>query len=409
MEDVILNLLSNAIKFTPPGGNVSVTVAQNKPGENQFPSGSVSLSIQDTGPGIPRDQLEHIFDRFYQSENSCEHHPKGSGIGLTIAKELVMLHKGKIDVHSLEKKGTEFIVRLPIVDQADSVKIFSDETIIGGGIADRIEMLDISNSETTESDEPINDEVPEKDIILVVEDNADAREYIKDSLEPLYKVASANDGPEGIQKALEIIPDLIVSDIMMPGTDGYELCRRLKTDIRTSHIPIILLTAKVSEASLVQGLETGADDYITNPYNTNILRARIRNLIQLRTHLQEIRSNELTLMPVKLTESDLDREFLEQVDDVIIKNLSEPEFNVEQLAKKLYIGSNTLYRKIQALTGDVPSHYIRTHRLRRAVALLRNNFGSVTDVAFEVGFSSRAYFTRCFKEQYHHLPSHYVQ
>ena len=247
-----------------------------------------------------------------------------------------------------------------------------------------------------------------QEIILVVEDSEDARGYIRESLEPDYHVVEAADGGEGIARAMEIIPDLVISDIMMPGTDGYELCRALKKDVRTSHIPIVLLTAKASEESMIRGLETGADDYITKPFNTDMLRVRIKNLIQLRSHLQNKRNREMTLLPAKISESEIDREFIKELNAVIEKNLDDPDFNVEQLAKKLYMSSATLYRKIQAVSGEIPSEYIRSHRLRRAAELLKSNFGSITEVAFEVGFSSRAYFTRCFKEKFHQLPSVYM-
>ena len=207
---------------------------------------------------------------------------------------------------------------------------------------------------------------------------------------------------------MEIIPDLVVSDIMMPGIDGYELCRILKKDVRTCHIPIVLLTAKAAEESMIRGLETGADDYITKPFNTHILLARIKNLIRLRSHLQNKRNREMTLLPAKVLESKIDREFLHELNALIEKNLEDPGFNVEQLAKKLFMSSATLYRKIQALSGEIPSEYIRAYRLHKAAQLFKENFGTVTEVAFEVGFASRTYFTKCFKEKFHQLPSVYM-
>jgi AraC-like DNA-binding protein len=194
----------------------------------------------------------------------------------------------------------------------------------------------------------------------------------------------------------------------MPEIDGYQLCRALKNDIKTSHIPIVLLTAKASEESIIHGMETGADDYITKPFNTKILHARIKNLIRLRSHLQNKRNREMTLLPVKISEPEIDREFIKELNTTIEKNLEDPGFNVEQLAGKLYMSSVTLYRKVQALTGEVPSDYIRSYRLRQAAQLLKSNFGSVTEVAYEVGFNSRAYFTKCFKEKFHQLPSVYM-
>jgi YesN/AraC family two-component response regulator len=217
----------------------------------------------------------------------------------------------------------------------------------------------------------------------------------------------AADGQEGIQKAQEIIPDLIISDIMMPVVDGYELCKMLKEDIKTSHIPVILLTAKASEESIVQGLETGVDDYITKPFSTKILLARIKNLIDLRRQLQLNIDREMTLQPDRISVSTIDKEFMKELKAAIKENLSDEEFNVEQLAKKLYMDRSTIYRKVLALTGEAPTDFIRSCRLKRGAELLKSNFGTVLEVALEVGFSSANYFTKCFKKKFHQLPSTY--
>ena len=246
-----------------------------------------------------------------------------------------------------------------------------------------------------------------KNIILVVEDNADLRLYIRSAFEPTYTVVEAGDGEEGIQQAQEIIPDLVISDIMMPKADGYDVCRTLKNDVSTSHIPVILLTAKASEENALQGLETGADDYVTKPFSLKLLRARVANLIRLRKQFQQNLNREMTRQPVKLTVSPVEKEFIKELKTVIEKNISDPDFNVEELRRKLYMSRATLYRKISALSGESPTDFIRSYRLERALKLLENNFGSVTEVAFEVGFSSRAYFTKCFREKFHHLPSSY--
>jgi DNA-binding response OmpR family regulator len=237
-----------------------------------------------------------------------------------------------------------------------------------------------------------------------VEDNAEVRRYIKGALEPLYTVKEAVNGREGIDRAREIIPDLIISDIMMPEVDGCELCKTLKTDIKTSHVPIILLTAKASEENIIEGLETGADDYITKPFNTTILCTRIKNLIDLRRHIQEKIQRQMMMQPAEIQVSSMDQTFIKEVQTAIEKNLSEPEFNVDQLGKTLYMSRATLYRKIQALTGESPRDFIRSYRLKRGAQLLKAHFGNVTEVAFEVGFSSTAYFTKCFKEKFHQLP-----
>jgi DNA-binding response OmpR family regulator len=246
-----------------------------------------------------------------------------------------------------------------------------------------------------------------KEIILVVEDNADVREYIRGTLQPGYTVKEARDGEEGLRQAGEIVPDLIICDIMMPGMDGYELCRTLKTEIATSHIPVILLTAKAAEENIIKGLETGADDYITKPFNTKMLMARIRNLIELRRHWQQTWNREMTLQPTGMTVSEVDKKFIKELKQVMEKNIPDTEFNVDQLCRKLYMSHATLYRKIHALTGETPTDFIRSYRLKRGAELLKKGVGTVLEVALEVGFSSANYFTKCFKKKFHQLPTEY--
>ena len=425
LEEVIFNLLSNAVKFTPPGGKITIAAAVNRTEEENFPSGSLDITVSDTGPGIPRDQLVHIFGRFYQVDNTYEHHHKGSGIGLSIAKELVELHHGKIDVHSHEGRGTEFIIRLPLGKAHLEPHEIVQSAAAAPPPAPRKSPAEIPSYydikpgtgtitfETTENDcaaaagSDIDPLKPVKEIVLVVEDSADVRGYIRGALEPHYTVIEAKDGLEGIQKAQQTIPDLIISDVMMPKTDGYELCRVLKNNIDTSHIPIILLTAKASEENILQGLETGADDYVTKPFNTRILCARIKNLIDLRRQMQLTLNREMTLQPVKISISAMDKKFIKRLQEVIRENISDPDFNIEQLCKKMEMSQPTLYRKIHALSGESPTDFIRSYRLKRGAELLKNNFGTVLEVAFEVGFSSAGYFTKCFKEKFHRLPSSY--
>jgi len=415
LEDVLYNLLINAVKFTPAGGRITVSAKEIAGKDEAFPDGWLQLSVSDTGPGIPREQLAHIFDRFYQAESTYEHREKGTGIGLALVKELVRIHHGKIDVYSREGKGTEFVITLPMGEvhlEPDEI-VDSPESLTSHKVPIEIPASDIGagidETETLTVQEDIEAPEPGKDIILVVEDSVDVREYIRGSLEPLYTVVEANDGEEGLKKAKESIPDLIISDIMMPGMDGYELCNCLKKDIKTSHIPIILLTAKASEESIVRGLETGADDYITKPFSTQILMARIKNLIDLRRQLQLNINREMSLQPDKISVSPIDREFIKELKGVINKNLADPDFNVEQLARKLYMDRSTIYRKILALTGESPTDFIRSCRLKRGAELLKDNFGTVLEVAFEVGFSSANYFTKCFKKKFHQLPSSYQE
>jgi CheY-like chemotaxis protein len=337
---------------------------------------------------------------------------------------VVSLHHGKINVHSTEGKGTEFVIRLPMgkghlkpneMVEPPSVREPAQERGVTAAL-DTAAEKEVETEATSPGDNHVaitgdgtNGEPGEKkeNVVLVVEDNADVRTYIREPLEPYYTVVEAVDGEEGIQKAREIIPDLIISDVMMPKTDGYELCRVLKKDIKTSHIPIIILTAKASDTSIVQGLETGADDYITKPFNTKILGTRIKNLIDLRSQLQEKFQRQMMLQPTEISVSSMDQKFLKELQNIIEKNLSDPDFNVEAFSNKLDITRVTLNKKLQALTGQSPTELIRSYRLKRAAQLLKDNFGNITDVAFEVGFSSTAYFTKCFKEKFHRLPSEY--
>jgi signal transduction histidine kinase/DNA-binding response OmpR family regulator len=412
MEEAMYNLLINAVKFTPIGGKITVSVIAGK-------ADFLEISVRDTGIGIPKEQFVHIFDRFYQAGSPGEKSLKGTGIGLALAKEIVTLHHGKIDVHSQEGKGTEFVIRLPMGHEhlkPDEITATS-ETVTDYKKAKELETLYVpaegyverkgDEDVKVETDQMLEDktEKQEKNVILVVEDNTDVRKYIREPLELLYTVVEASDGKEGITKAQEIIPDLIVSDIMMPETDGYQLCRELKKDVKTSHIPIILLTAKASEESIIHGLETGADDYITKPFNTKILLTRIKNLIDLRRQLQLKIQRQKMLLPAEISVSPMDKEFLKEFQEIINKNLSDPDFNVDLLSEKLYMGRSTLFRKIQALTGETPNQFIQSYRLERATQLLKANFGNVTEVALEVGFSSAAYFSKCFKDKFHQSPS----
>jgi len=435
LEKVINNLISNAFKFTPDGGEIALSVVKSySQGEKVLPP-FLEISVSDTGIGIPENQLPFIFDRFYQVEkfDSLEHKQEGTGIGLALVKELITLHHGHVEVKNKEgyNSGTEFIICLPfgnvhlesgevspkkeiecepIYIHRESDKISTDSIIAAE--AEEVDhsttndaLVEVDELETEKEDQGKK----EKNVVLVVEDNAEVREYIRESLEIHYKVEEAVNGREGIAKAQKIIPDLIISDVMMPEADGYQLCGVLKKDIKTSHIPVILLTAKASEESMAQGLETGADDYVTKPFNTKILLIRVKNLIYLRRMLQQKIQNQMLMQPDEISVSSMDQIFFKELQELIEKNLSDPNFNVEQLSKKLYLSQSTLLRKILALTGESPSRFIRSYRLKRALQLMKANFGNITEVAFEVGFSNTAYFSKCFKDKFHQTPSSFME
>ena len=420
LEKIITNLLSNAFNYTPEAGEITILVRKVVV-TTGFPAGCVEISVRDTGPGIPKDQLPHIFDRFYRAKGSHGYDRKGTGIGLALCKDLVELHHGDIRVQSSCRddytRGTEFIIRLPtgknhlqpeeIVEEAHELHELSriKQKLLRGVQGNAPSAERRAQSENTihaVRHAPCAKRLP---IILVVEDNPIERLFIKVTLENQFKVIEAADGKEGILRAKEIIPDLIISDIIMPVIDGYELCRTLKQDVLTSHIPIILLTAKGSEESVLQGLETGADDYITKPFSKSLLVARAGNLLELRRQLQLERKNRMTLQPEKITVSPMDDEFYKKLQDTVETHLSDPDFNVEALSRALQMSQATLYRKIQALTGETPTSFIRSYRIKRAAQLLEAHAGNVSQVADKVGFLDKSYFARCFKEQFHCLPS----
>lgn len=427
LEHAILNLMINAVKYTPSGGKISVNLKRvsghqvnSQPGHqvNSQPGLRVEICVRDTGIGIAPGQLDHIFERFYQAEGPNQLENKGSGIGLALTKEIVKLHNGEITVHSELGKGSEFIISLPGLPEGvmagvpgfraelESGVQMDDKPDIPTGVRDMLDAITPREEDDEERSESPDSDAG-KNIILLVEDNADVRSYIRGPLRSLYRVEEAVNGAEGIQKARQIIPDLIISDIMMPGTDGYELCKALKNDVRTSHIPIILLTAKASEESIVEGFETRADDYVTKPFNTKILIARIDSLIDTRRRLQERYQREIMREPAEIQVSSVDREFIKDLQKAVETNLGDPDFTINRLADLLYMSRATLNRKIRALTGEPANRYIQIYRLKRGAQLLKGNFGNVTQVAFEVGFSSAPYFSKRFREIFHQSPQSY--
>ena len=430
LEEVFTNLLANAVKFTPARGRITLSLKKVMTKEEDFPAGFLEMIIRDTGIGIPREQLAHIFDRFFQVESHERKH-KGSGLGLALTRELVALHHGKIDVNSQvgENSGTEFILRLPLgkdhLQPREIIDHIKEEPGSPGpkpGILQEtgdsqinlreqgLEEVLIETGEVEPAVEPGQEGQPGlKPTILVVEDNLGMRLFIRESIEAFYTVVEAGDGEEGREKARELMPDLVISDIMMPKMDGYELCRDLKTQFKTSHIPVILLTAKASESSKVAGFETGADDYIIKPFNMKLLLTRIKNLIDLRRQLQEKIQKQLRLQPDEIKISSIDQRFINQLQEIIEKHISDEDLNVESLSEKMDISRVTLNKKIQALTGETAVEFIRSYRLKRAMQLLKENFGTVLDVALEVGFSNPSYFARCFKEKFHQLPSEFIK
>jgi signal transduction histidine kinase/CheY-like chemotaxis protein len=413
VEKIVNNLLSNAFKFTPEGGKIVVSV--NTTNANTSPlnkagtqGGSVEISISDTGRGIPKERIDNIFDRFYQVDGSHTRESEGTGIGLALTKELVELHKGKIQVESEEGEGSTFTIMLPLGKDHLKPEEIVDKEIQEETEVNKEETEQIPETEKSKEKADIDLLLETgKPLLLIVEDNSDVRNYIISHLEEDYLVEEAVNGEDGFTKSIEQIPDLIVSDVMMPKMDGFQFCAKIKTDERTSHIPIILLTAKASGESKIEGLETGADDYIMKPFDAKELKVRIKNLIDQRKKLREHFLEEGIFNLDNNNITSVDKKFLEKAVKIINEHLSDSLFGVESFASELAIGRTSLHKKVVALVGEPPGELIKRIRLSKAGILLKNKTGNISEIALEVGFNNPAYFSECFKKQFGVTPSQY--
>ncbi|MFT6210501.1 MAG: signal transduction histidine kinase/DNA-binding response OmpR family regulator [Bacteroidia bacterium] len=396
VELIFFNLLSNAFKFTDNGEvNLRIGLAQ-KDGKD-----CCKLVVQDTGIGIVEEQIDKVFDRFYQSENSRWRKNKGTGIGLALVKDLVNLHKGDIDLKSISGVGTEITILLPLEQVASETESEMEVPALDPVDPDLEVPVEFDPQTQVLSEE----EISAQNIVLIIEDNDDIRNFLRLTLEPSYRVFEAVDGETGIAKATEIIPDIIICDIMMPGKDGFEVTKVLKKQEKTSHVPIVLLTAKAGVENRITGLETGADGYIPKPFSSEELHARITNLIGGRKKLKEKFSRALTIKPEVAIEPSMEQKFLLRVKSVVDQFLGDENFSVEQLSKEVGMSRAQLHRKLIALTGVSASRFVRNYRLEHAHQLLQNKVGTVSEIAYRVGYSSPAYFTKCFTEDYGISPS----
>jgi len=408
VEKIIYNLLSNAFKFTDPGGRIRVSV-EVVPGNGQnSAAGEIVFKVDDNGIGIPEDQIRHIFERFYQVKSNVA---KGTGLGLALTRDLVSLLKGTIRVDSAENKGTCFTVTLPLTSENLNIR-----EIVGGTYQSKVDQLNMALLQAVEQEDDIpgqslNKDVDKKSklpILLIVEDHYDMRKFLADELSAEYQIIEASDGAKGIEMALESIPDVIISDLMMPFVDGFGLINTLKKDRHTSHIPIILLTAKVNEESRSEGYETGADSYISKPFQMPVLMARIKNLLQVRKTLRQRFSNEISIEPKDIVFSSADEHLLNKAIGIIEENSKDDDFNVEKLALALGIHRVQLSRKFLALTNENISDFIRITRLKKAAKLLLSRKYSISEVCYQVGFKDPAHFTRVFSKQFSITPSKYI-
>ncbi len=394
LERIYFNLLSNAFKFTPENGKVTVRLfALEKEGQPFF-----RFTVANTGSLISAEHIRSIFDRFYK----IDMHHAGSGIGLALVKAFVEMHGGTIQVESDEKQGTMFTVDLPSCCCTSSPDTSSmDMSSMGtSGHESPVELLEGEEEEERNYDSS-------RMSVLVIDDNADIRSYIHGLLSAEYSVIEAANGSEGIRKAMKYVPDLIISDVMMPGIDGIECCRRLKSELQTCHIPVILLTACSLDEQRIQGYDGGADSYISKPFSSQLLLARIHNLIDSHQRLKQFFGDRQTLAKEDIC--DLDKDFVEKFKALIEEKMGDSELNVEDLGREMGLSRVQLYRKIKSLTNYAPNELLRMSRLKRAASLLASSGMTVAEIAYEVGFTSPSYFTKCYKEQFGESPTEFLK
>lgn len=397
LEKIIFNLLSNAFKFTPGNGQVSVsldaeTVVTDNHGNDSITN--LVIEVSDTGIGIPEDKQDKIFTRFFQVDNSGQVE-KGTGIGLSLVAEFVKLHGGEITVKSELGKGSCFTVTLPVNLSGEPVETLEQPL-------DEVNYRPLSAVEVGHG--PI---VPGRPVILIAEDNDDLRFYLKDNLLGHFEILEAANGEVALKMVQKYLPDLVISDIMMPGIDGVELCGRIKTDKTMCHIPLILLTAKSSEQQQLKGLEMGADDYIAKPFSFQILEAKINNIFTFRQNMRQVFRNKLQIEPNDITVTSLDEQLMHKVLDLVEKNMANADYTIELMSHDLGMSRTLLYKKILALTGKPPLEFLRLLRLKRAAVLLSRSQLNVSEIAFQVGFNDPKYFSKHFKNEFGVIPSKY--
>ncbi|MBB4042373.1 signal transduction histidine kinase/ligand-binding sensor domain-containing protein/DNA-binding response OmpR family regulator [Bacteroides reticulotermitis] len=405
LDKILMNLLSNAFKFTEEGGSVEVQIGELPPREGH--PAEIEIRVADTGIGIADADKKLIFERFYQVEATTDNpdHSSGSGIGLHIVKEFVALHQGQVHVEDRPGGGSVFILTLPTATPTLREETESPYT-------EELQRREIDTALTTadRSEEDGGQRLSppaNAPLILLVDDNEDFITFMRECLRSKYQLEEARDGAEAWQMIPTLQPDIIISDVMMPQMDGYELCRAVKNDLRTSHIPLILLTAHTTEEQKIEGLETGADDYITKPFNLEILQLRISKLIERRNQKQEAFNKQIDPSPTDITITSLDEKLITRAIEYIEKNIDRSELSVEELSRELGMSRVHLYKKLTAITGKSPVEFIRVIRLKRAAQLLRESQLNISEIAYEVGFNNPKYFSKYFKEEFGVLPSDY--
>ncbi|BAV06751.1 Signal transduction histidine kinase [Filimonas lacunae] len=397
LERILFNLLSNAFKFTPAGGAIQLVVKKEEKVTEDVATTWLSIAVSDTGMGIPEEKQARIFERYFQSHAANALLTQGTGIGLSITKEFVQMHGGTIEVSSKPARGSTFTIQLPftiVQPVTDSLPALPEPKVLPMQPVEQLPEKEGDTARTT---------------LLLVEDNDDFRFYLKDNLKANYHIIEARNGKEGWQKALAVHPQLIVSDINMPEMDGLQLCRKIRSDKRTCHIPVILLTALPGEATELKGLETGASDYLTKPFNVELLHARVHNLLQMNRRLKDTFTKQLKVTGPEVEIDSDNARFLQRVVLFIEENLNDASLSVEALSKHLGLSRSTLYSRMVELTGNTPVEFIRNIKLDKAAVLLEKSDMNIAQVAYSTGFSTPNYFTRAFKTRFNMQPSEFLQ
>lgn len=392
VEKTVYNLLSNALKYTPRGGHVCLSVAESEQ--------NVVLKVVDDGQGLTSDEAKHVFDSFYQAQNSIG----GTGIGLAIVKAFAEMHRGNVSVESASGQGSTFTVVLPLTQDGEAKDYVPDGRRMPFDGADVGLCADSEDDKRNGIDlmTSVDAEAGQKPQVLVIDDNADVRSYVVSLLSDEYEVHKAADGQSGLSAAMKYVPDVVICDVMMPDIDGLEVCRRLKNDTVTCHIPVLLLTARTLEDQRIEGYGCGADAYITKPFSGKVLTARVRNLLESRRQLKSLyASGDVD----DAKRDDADSRFMRDFNRIVMSRLADSSLSVEDVSAQLGLSRVQMYRKVKALTGSTPVELIRIARLKRAERLLKQGGRSVSEISFDVGFSSPSYFAKCFKDYFGRLPS----
>ena len=402
VEKIYFNLLSNALKFTPQEGSINVSLTKE---DLPLPlsKGEVAvLRVFNNGSYIPKDKQNEVFEHFYKINPDSE----GSGIGLALVQALVASHNGTISVESTEGEGTTFVIRLPFTQEEISAKTVYDSNYI----ETHLDLLPSLPASAEKLKLPTaSPSAPEKPTVLIVEDNEDMRQFIRYILSDSYNLIEAENGEEGFEVAKKHLPDVVISDVMMPKTDGFDLCQLLKTNVATNHIPVILLTAYALDEQKQVGFESGADAYISKPFNVKLLKTRVRKLIENRKKIRESFSNFLLNETKQETLGKVEQQFITDFTQYVENSIANPELNIDEIADALGLSRSNLYRKIKSLTDYSPNELIRTIRVKYAKQLLNSKAKSISEVAYEVGFSSPSYFAKCFKDFYNESPTEYLE